>query len=267
MLCGTREDVAAGAMAFHAGAGLQLPLLQPVLQEDRQIDELIAAAAIFASIPATAAATGAEPRTAVAAGGDGGGDGGGASSVDRPQLDDPQPRRRPDARRGRPARAAAPERLYEILRPFAFTASIIPVLAGASLAWVHQLWDWPPSSPACSGGVLLHAGTNVVNEVYDVRKGIDTITSPRASHAIVKGRISERAALLFAGGAFALAVVVGVYLDLAARAGDRGARASSGCSAAGAIRRRRSSTRTAPSASRSCSCSWARSWSRVRTSR
>ena len=51
MLCGTREDVAAGAMAFHAGTGLQLPLLQPVLQEDRQIDELIAAAAIFASIP------------------------------------------------------------------------------------------------------------------------------------------------------------------------------------------------------------------------
>ena len=48
MLCGTREDVAAGAMAFHAETGLQLPLLQPVLQEDRQIDELIAAAAIYA---------------------------------------------------------------------------------------------------------------------------------------------------------------------------------------------------------------------------
>ncbi len=60
--------------------------------------------------------------------------------------------------------------------------------------------------------MFLHAGTNVVNEVYDVRKGIDTITSPRASHAIVKGRISERAALLLAGAAFALAVVVGVYL-------------------------------------------------------
>ena len=44
MLCGTREDVAAGAMAFHAGTGLHLPLLQPVLQEDRQIAEMIAAA-------------------------------------------------------------------------------------------------------------------------------------------------------------------------------------------------------------------------------
>src|SRR6185503_13682075 len=51
MLCGTREDVAAGAMAFHAETGLALPLLQPVLQEDRQIDELIEAAAIYASLP------------------------------------------------------------------------------------------------------------------------------------------------------------------------------------------------------------------------
>src|SRR5439155_25449269 len=34
MLCGTREDVAGRAMAFHAEAGLGLPLLQPVLQEE-----------------------------------------------------------------------------------------------------------------------------------------------------------------------------------------------------------------------------------------
>src|SRR5512141_175226 len=52
MLCGTREDVAAKAMAYHAQAGLQLPLLQPVLQEDAQIDELIAAAQLYAELPA-----------------------------------------------------------------------------------------------------------------------------------------------------------------------------------------------------------------------
>ena len=47
--------------------------------------------------------------------------------------------------------------------------------------------------------LLLQVGTNVVNEIYDVRKGVDSITSPRASHAIVKGRLTERAALLMAG--------------------------------------------------------------------
>src|SRR5207245_812734 len=62
------------------------------------------------------------------------------------------------------------------------------------------------------GGVALHVGTNVTNEIYDVRKGVDTIVSPRASHAIVKGRISEPAAYRFAIAAFAVAVLVGLYL-------------------------------------------------------
>src|SRR5450755_4880538 len=73
MLCGTREDVAAKALAFHTDAGLGLPLLQPVLQEDRQINELIAAAALYAGLPepassrATAHAGAAPVGTATAA--------------------------------------------------------------------------------------------------------------------------------------------------------------------------------------------------------
>ena len=62
MLCGTRDEVAEGAMAFHAQAGLGLPLLQPVLQEDRQIDELIAAAALYAELPEPASSVAADTR-------------------------------------------------------------------------------------------------------------------------------------------------------------------------------------------------------------
>jgi 1,4-dihydroxy-2-naphthoate octaprenyltransferase len=205
MLCGTREDVAAGAMAYHVETGLQLPLLQPVLQEDRQIDELIEAAAIFASIPLAAGADSrvegpaseGAGRAAVAAGDRG--------STVLSLADDRQLGLGDRVRR----RAGA---LYEILRPFAFTASVIPVLAGAALAWVDEAWSWLPFVAALFGAVFLHAGTNIVNEVYDVRKGVDTITSPRASHAIVKGRIQERTALGIAGVSFALAIAVGVLL-------------------------------------------------------
>jgi 1,4-dihydroxy-2-naphthoate polyprenyltransferase len=196
MLCGTREDVAAGAMAFHVQTGLQLPLLQPVLQEDRQIDELVAAAAIYASIPDRSAASEPGGRVSVEVG----------TGAATPSLADD--RRLGMGERMR-RRAGA---LYEIVRPFAFTASVIPVLAGSALAWVNELWNWAPFIAALLGAVFLHAGTNIVNEVYDVRKGVDTITSPRASHAIVKGRLSERSALMIAGTAFALAVVVGIYL-------------------------------------------------------
>jgi 1,4-dihydroxy-2-naphthoate octaprenyltransferase len=255
MLCGTREDVAAGAMAFHAETGLDLPLLQPVLQEDRQIDELIHAAALYAALPSRAPATAmAGAATGATAGATAGGLPSTAvvGSSATPVASSPGPsigsgRAMDDGaapERGAPVAAAtaanpsvigqgprvassladdrslsAVDRLgrragaiWEILRPFAFTASIVPVAAGGALAAAQGLFEWLPFLAALAGAVLLHSGTNTINEIYDVRKGIDTITSPRMSHAIVKGRMTERAAFVVAVGSFVLAVVVGVYL-------------------------------------------------------
>jgi 1,4-dihydroxy-2-naphthoate octaprenyltransferase len=207
MLCGTREDVAAGAMAFHVETGLGLPLLQPVLQEDRQIDELIESAAIYASIADRAAAgeVGRVGGASVGSVGSVGVTAGAGGAVTTTLADDH------DLSGGERTRRRLGA-LYEILRPFAFTASVIPVLAGAALAWVDELWNWAPFIAALLGAVFLHAGTNIVNEVYDVRKGIDSITSPRASHAIVKGRMKERTALIIAAIFFGLAIAVGLYL-------------------------------------------------------
>jgi 1,4-dihydroxy-2-naphthoate polyprenyltransferase len=214
MLCGTREDVAAKALAFHTEAGLGLPLLQPVLQEDRQINELIAAAALYAGLPEPASSravahAGAAPvGTAIAA----------ASTLDGPSSQEaavaPDSRGLADDRQlglgDRAIRRAGA--VWEILRPFAYTASVIPVLTGGALAAVDHNFSWLPFAAALLGGVLLHSGTNIVNEIYDVRKGIDTITSPRASHALLKGRLTERQAFVAAFVAFALAVAIGVYL-------------------------------------------------------
>jgi 1,4-dihydroxy-2-naphthoate octaprenyltransferase len=210
MLCGTREDIAEKAMAFHERAGLGLPLLQPVLQEDRQISELIAAAAIYAeAVPArssqeadeSAALTDVPDAETVARAAERV-----AASVWSVGLADD--RRLSVAERAR-RRAGA---TWEILRPFAYTASAIPVLAGGALAWVNGLFAWLPFLAALAGAMLLHSGTNIINEIYDVRQGIDTITSPRASHAIVKGRLTERQAFGTAFTAFGLAVLLGLYL-------------------------------------------------------
>lgn len=201
MLCGTRDDVAAKAMAYHAQAGLQLPLLQPVLQEDDQIDELIAAAQLYAEMPMPATSTTAAASEPVAVGAPG-------------AVQEPAGVGLADDRRLGPVEVIRRRvgATWEILRPFAYTASVIPVLAGGALAFVDNAFSFWPFLAALVGGVLLHSGTNIVNEVYDVRQGIDTITSPRASHAIVKGRMTERSALLTAGLAFLLAIAVGVYL-------------------------------------------------------
>jgi 1,4-dihydroxy-2-naphthoate octaprenyltransferase len=187
MLCGTREDVAAGAARFHELAGLDLPLLQPVVQEEAQIRELFAAARLYGE-GRTALAS--EPGTAAAA----------TSLADDRALGlGSRVRRRLGA-------------AWEVVRPFAYTASTIPVAVGGALAWHDGRFDLGLFLLALAGAVFLHSGTNVVNEVYDVRRGIDTITSPRASHAILKGRISERGALWLAALFFAAAVGVGLAL-------------------------------------------------------
>jgi 1,4-dihydroxy-2-naphthoate octaprenyltransferase len=62
------------------------------------------------------------------------------------------------------------------------------------------------------GAVFLQIGTNITNEIYDVRNGIDSITSPRASHALLKGRVKEREAFTLVAIAFAIAILVGLWL-------------------------------------------------------
>jgi 1,4-dihydroxy-2-naphthoate octaprenyltransferase len=104
------------------------------------------------------------------------------------------------------------EACYEILRPFSWTASIIPVSAAAGVAWYTRhfvLWLY---LLALVGAVCLQAGTNVFNEIYDVRQGLDKITSPRASHALLKGIVREREAFALAIGAFAIVIGVGIVL-------------------------------------------------------
>ncbi len=205
LLCGTREDVAAGALRFHEAAGLQLPLLQPVVQEEAQVGAILDAARLY---------------------------GEGRVAAGRAQAGSPEPALTDELGRAGPAVPAgiaaslAEDRtlslgsrlrrrvgaIWEILRPFAFTASVIPVAAGGALAWADGRFDTALFLLALAGAVLLHSGTNIVNEVYDVRQGIDTITSPRASHAILKGRISERGALRVAYACFGLAALLGVVL-------------------------------------------------------
>jgi len=102
--------------------------------------------------------------------------------------------------------------LVEITRPFSLTASIVPVSAAGGLALVDGLMSWPLFALALLAGVLLQIGTNVVNEVYDVRKGVDSITSPRASQALVTGRVRERDAFVLAAVAFGLCAALGLVL-------------------------------------------------------
>jgi 1,4-dihydroxy-2-naphthoate octaprenyltransferase len=199
LACGTAGEIAARAMDYHE-AGLDVPLLQPVLQEDAQVRGLLEAGVRYSTLPARRA----EPVPVEASG-----------QVQRPDggawdtAEPPTPVAKPGlgwlARR----RVGA---WFEIARPFSFTASAIPVAVGGALAAVDGRFTWWLFLIALIGGVCLQLGTNVINEIYDVRRGTDSITSPRASHAILKGIVSEREAFTIALVGFGIAALTGLAL-------------------------------------------------------
>jgi 1,4-dihydroxy-2-naphthoate octaprenyltransferase len=191
ILCGTVPQVAARADAYHA-AGMDVPLLQPILQETAQVDAVLDAAVLYATA-----------RTGVIT------PAGNAPAPTGPNPPPPLGEGRVGARLTRRLAGA-----WEVVRPFSFTASVLPVSVGGAIALSQGRMHWPLFLAALLGALGLHIGTNVINEIYDVRHGIDSITSPRMSMAILKGRISERDAFIVAWSGFILALLMGIFLLL-----------------------------------------------------
>jgi 1,4-dihydroxy-2-naphthoate octaprenyltransferase len=195
MLVGTREEVAEGAQRFHE-AGMNLPLLQPVLQEEDQVKAVLDAAEMYGAFNRQTAESRRQQDVvqitpAVV---------GRSSSLGDDRLSLPEKVWR---------RASA---YYEIARPFSLSASSISVLAAGALAWMDGAFNWVLFAAALIGALCLHIGTNITNEIFDVRNGVDTITSPGASQAILKGRVREREAFVLVGVFFGMAALIGLYL-------------------------------------------------------
>jgi 1,4-dihydroxy-2-naphthoate octaprenyltransferase len=207
MLCGTREDVALKATEYR-DAGMNLPLLQPAVQDEDQMAGVLDAAVLYGTQAVKTSARAREAAPVVI-----GEQGAAVEAVEAAPVTARAGSLADDRTMSLPTRIG--RRLaawYEIIRPFSFTASTVPVAAAGVLAALNGMFNWPLFLAALFGSVFLHIGTNVINEIYDVRKGIDTITTPGASHALLKGRVTEREAFWLAGAAFLLASLCGVYL-------------------------------------------------------
>jgi 1,4-dihydroxy-2-naphthoate polyprenyltransferase len=188
MLCGTPEEVAEGAARFNE-AGMTTPIIQPVVQDEDQVPLAIEAAALYGSVAIREAVPTRETAAVLSSG------------------------RKHENRLNIFERAWRKFSGYsEIARPFSFTASAIPVLSAGALAFAQNKFEAAPFFASLAASVLLHVGTNVTNEIYDVRNGVDSITSPRASQALLKGRLTEHEAFGLIRGSFLLAILFGIAL-------------------------------------------------------
>ncbi|MHC4563921.1 MAG: 1,4-dihydroxy-2-naphthoate octaprenyltransferase [Planctomycetota bacterium] len=98
------------------------------------------------------------------------------------------------------------------IRPFAFTASVMPVVVGAMLALGSPGAAWGLLPLIAIGAVLFHTGTNLVSDAADYDRGVDRPGTHGGSGVLVEGILTSRQ--VFLGGllAFAVGSAIGLIL-------------------------------------------------------
>ena len=108
-------------------------------------------------------------------------------------------------------RAVAAE-WFRLSRPFSLTAAAVPVVFGTALASVEGLFSWGPFVAMLLGSLIIQAATNMFNEFYDERRGLDVRGTVGIAGSIVAGRVRANSVLLGALFLYVLALVCGIYL-------------------------------------------------------
>lgn len=119
---------------------------------------------------------------------------------------------------GGPRRARIGAFVAELRAPF-FTASVLPVILGTMIAWARKgVFHSGLFMLTMAGGILLHAGTNVINDYFDYLSGADDenrdFVRPftGGSRLIQTGRLTPRDVLAEAVLLYAAGCLIGLYL-------------------------------------------------------
>ncbi|MCG6893104.1 MAG: 1,4-dihydroxy-2-naphthoate octaprenyltransferase [Desulfobacteraceae bacterium] len=100
-------------------------------------------------------------------------------------------------------------------RPWSFAMTAISVGVGGAMAAIDGDFSVWLFLLALTSAVLLHAATNLINDYYDVKNGVDTVEAATAQyrpHPLVEGRLPAEQVRWAAYGLFAAASIIGVYL-------------------------------------------------------
>ena len=103
-------------------------------------------------------------------------------------------------------------------RPWSFSMSAISVSVGSALAAKQGDFSWGYYWVTLLGMVILHAATNLINDVYDVRSGVDerdVSTARYRPHPLLEGDLQPNRVRGVALILYVVAVAIGVHLAAA----------------------------------------------------
>ena len=102
---------------------------------------------------------------------------------------------------------------WRLTRPFTLTASVVPVLTGTALAVASGAWRPGPAMAFMVAAMLIQAATNMFNEYFDYRRGLDTHEMVGIAGAIVRDGVSPRTVLALGWGFAGTAIALGLYIS------------------------------------------------------
>lgn len=101
---------------------------------------------------------------------------------------------------------------WQLTRPHTLTAAFAPVLLGTALAIEKSGIHWGLFLAMLLASLLIQAATNMFNEYYDFKRGLDNENSIGIGGAIVRHGIKPGTVLALAFGLYGISVLLGVYI-------------------------------------------------------
>ena len=101
---------------------------------------------------------------------------------------------------------------FPLIRPFTLTAAAVPVMVGAALAGWDGTFHIDRFLALLLCAICIQAATNMLNEYFDYRRGLDTHESVGIAGSIVKGHLTAEAVKRGAIITLSLALLFGLYL-------------------------------------------------------
>src|SRR5699024_2774381 len=87
---------------------------------------------------------------------------------------------------------------WRLLRPHTLTASFVPVFIGTIIAYIDGFIHVPLFIAMLVASILIQAATNMFNEYYDFKRGLDTEHSVGIGGTIVRDGIAPKTVLRLA---------------------------------------------------------------------
>ncbi|OEH93141.1 1,4-dihydroxy-2-naphthoate polyprenyltransferase [Bacillus solimangrovi] len=101
---------------------------------------------------------------------------------------------------------------WHLLRPHTLTAAFVPVAIGSVLALQDGVFNVLLFVAMLTASILIQAATNMFNEYYDFKRGLDNENSVGIGGAIVREGVAPKTVLNLAFSFFGIATLLGVYI-------------------------------------------------------